>query len=1111
MGVAHSAHSCMSVRSELTVAHIQERHTSLPPPKRTSLGGGAIGSDSPTFYVAAAPESTTGGWPCADLARADEEVLREAPSITVFCSYFQSTAGGAALALREGLHAAASATGARLQLWLDLDADPTADGMAAGVTSADVVLLFMSPGFLTRPAVQHEVATGLAAGKRFVVVAVGGATASGVLSEGRAFSAARPLAAPDNALARLSASDFDALALLLKEPAATFYADPAMFARHTLPDIAAALRLPEMPPTSTPHARPAHIPAAPCRMRRPPPLQAPSGMPSSDVLIVAAQPTDAGCGGSALALYLALALRSAVSRRALSISILNVSRESCNISAAASAAVGCAAVVVFVLTARWWLDPAVAAAVTAALARKKTGQHQSQGTPFSTEAVWEADARFDGVYPIGALIDSTPAELRALYMHVTARRFQRELPHRAADLLRLARACGAVDASSQAGPFPPPTLPRAFNPIPVLASHDALLEALTSGDAVAVAFGGSGGAGKSTLAAAVAADARLRAAFDDIYWIPVGQGSPAELAARLAVLIAELESCEGSLPLTVAPGVSTLDQCARELRVRLRGRRALLIADDVCSAASAVAFLRAVGAHTPAAAPAEGPRLLLTTRSVEVFQHAAAAVVGARWPAGSTRHGGCLCTVAVELTHAAASAMLAAAACLTPAAAGSIDLTPALTANGVRLPLPLTVVGAAIAASLAPLAAGSITASSAAAFAALPARLSLGPSTSSNRGAAAGRLSDPTFVAALTSLSPDFSAYLPSYRAVDFALAAQFSADDASQFCTLGVFPKDAAVPVEMLCAAWRLPPHRAIELMGRFASAGLVKLEAVSAGGRSASEATSAPLVALHDLPRDYALAACTGAWHAELLDRVAAAGGVGRSWWAIPRGPLCSYVLSHALFHLNKAGRFDEVTCLLMSHAWLAAVLALRGYGALLEDVRVHGWHAAEAVGGHMAAAPFRLLHQALRLAAPRLLGVGTPELVRASSLGRDGRDSPQAAAAAARVLAQELTGRISADLAGQHPGTLGALLASAWDAIEAGGWLGFTSASLGRPGGACGSVLVGHAEHVSCVTALPCGTVASASRDNTVRLWDPTVRSVMRGSGRADAERTCSLTVI
>jgi hypothetical protein len=156
-----------------------------------------------------------------------------------------------------------------------------------------------------------------------------------------------------------------------------------------------------------------------------------------------------------------------------------------------------------------------------------------------------------------------------------------------------------------------------------------------------------------------------------------------------------------------------------------------------------------------------------------------------------------------------------------------IAATRAVEAVGSRLLLPITVIGAAVAALARPLRVGNCAQAAKDALKALPRNL---------EGCA---LSD-AFRAELLKKNPDAERYSPTYRAITFALKEQFAPSDVDQFYALGVFPKDAFVPEAVVCAVWGEDAMTTRARLVRLQRAGLAKLDVPSTGGDGT--------VALHD-----------------------------------------------------------------------------------------------------------------------------------------------------------------------------------------------------------------------------------------------------------------------
>ena len=172
-----------------------------------------------------------------------------------------------------------------------------------------------------------------------------------------------------------------------------------------------------------------------------------------------------------------------------------------------------------------------------------------------------------------------------------------------------------VESAGVPGPlFGVPELPPSYAPREEL---DELVDNLLgagqgavglTGDAGRFGLFGQGGIGKSVLAAALARDDRIRAAFPDgVFWITAGEGAD-PVAGQL-----ELLRLLGGAEVTIA---NAWEGRAR-LQDALAGRRVLLIVDDVWSDPVALAF-RAIDA---------GSRLIYTTRDQGVLAVAGAQVV----------------------------------------------------------------------------------------------------------------------------------------------------------------------------------------------------------------------------------------------------------------------------------------------------------------------------------------------------------------------------------------------------------------------------------------------------------------------------------------------------
>ena len=141
-----------------------------------------------------------------------------------------------------------------------------------------------------------------------------------------------------------------------------------------------------------------------------------------------------------------------------------------------------------------------------------------------------------------------------------------------------------------------PRLPTGFVPRPAVSS--AIVEALTRGNTltrgVNTLIQGAGGFGKTTLALEACHDASVVEAFPDgILWTSLGS------TPNLTSILSDLHALATGSP----PTVTNDEQVRLALGTALRGRRCLLVVDDVWTAAQLKVFLNL-----------DGPRLLVTTR-----------------------------------------------------------------------------------------------------------------------------------------------------------------------------------------------------------------------------------------------------------------------------------------------------------------------------------------------------------------------------------------------------------------------------------------------------------------------------------------------------------------
>jgi WD40 repeat protein len=958
-----------------------------------------------------------------------------------FLSHSQGSGGGQALLLRETLAAACPS----LRLWFDQDEEATENGMAAGVAGSATFLLFLSSGVLQRPFCLAELAAAGAARRPFVVVhesdaARGGADVAALLTEGRAAVAA---AAAAGAPSRATASDLDALAAACstRDSVISFQRGAALGAE-TLPALLRALGCAPRGAGRPPAAAP------PYRLRRRA-LPAPDG---AHVCVLAAPV--AHDAASFLAAALPRLCRGLSARTAHE-------WEAAPEQLAASSRAG-----VLILTASAFDDARTLALVHAFRAARRP-----------LRLLHEADPRHGGAVAFGDIMQAAPPSLRAgrdggLFGAAIAEVLERRREKRELMLEALLRGPG-VRASREgealrgaAARVAPPAPPLGFRAAPVAAqlaaARAALCERYEHADApLALGAGGAGGAGKSALAAALVAEAPIKARFDDVLWLTLGAGTSPQ--ALLAKLLDALEAAaqgddedEEVQPGASASSASIADvpaACAA-LCARLARRAVLLVADDVADGGALRAALDCV--------PAGGPsRLLVTTRDLAAFD-AACRRAGVRFQA----------LPLPPLAPAAAAALLrdvAGVGRVRGAAEAPLD---ALAALAGATPLSVALVGGALRTHVEkpPLLAEDADAEEDAEDCA----------EDGAPAAAVAREARALLRALAEAALPDGAASdrdEATFRAVSAALSASFAPADVDKYALLGALPPKAAAPGALCAAAWRMPPARAGALLDALQSAALLKHDAQ---GR----------VTLHDLQAGFAAALlaqrrATAAAHAHLLARLAAALHVPRSaaaaagsgettathaWHlSLPRaggGALAAYAWEFVPFHLAGAGQRGAACGLLLTLPWLAGTLARRGAAALFAELA----RPAPASDADCVA-----LAGALRL---------SPSL-----RSRDG-------AAAADALPAQLYGRLGRATTPR----LRALAAACAAAASSGPRLRTLAPSLAAPGSEDEASLVGHTGRITALVPLPPADadadsrsreerLLSASADGTLRVWNAT----------------------
>lgn len=138
-------------------------------------------------------------------------------------------------------------------------------------------------------------------------------------------------------------------------------------------------------------------------------------------------------------------------------------------------------------------------------------------------------------------------------------------------------------------------------------------------------------------------------------------------------------------------------------------------------------------------------------------------------------------------------------------------------------------------------------------------------------------------------------------------------------YLALGIFPEDENIPDSAVIRLWRaIEPQRDArdcrELLAHFA-------------GRALLERVDGQTV-LHDLMRQYLRETLSEEDHRALHQRLLqayAATRLGAGWHTAPDD---GYLYAHLVYHLEKAGHWDQVTALFQDDAWLQVRVAQDGY---------------------------------------------------------------------------------------------------------------------------------------------------------------------------------------
>ncbi|MBF9132761.1 hypothetical protein I0C86_27955, partial [Plantactinospora sp. S1510] len=266
------------------------------------------------------------------------------------------------------------------------------------------------------------------------------------------------------------------------------------------------------------------------------------------------------------------------------------------------------------------------------------------------------------------------------------------------------------------------------------------------------------------------------------------------------------------------------------------------------------------------------------------------------------------------------------------------------------------------------------------------------------------------------------------------------------RFAELAIFGEDVEIPLEVLQRLWGAT--------GGLTRRGTQRVCAVLAGMSLVQRyRAEAGTIRLHDIIRAYLLHSTDveqrRVWHGLLLDNAAtlvAQTDAGLpAWWLLPAGE--DYLTGHLAEHLYAAGRYEELTATMTNLRWVT--LRLQGHGPSGVDTDLV--HIDTPAGTALA----RAIRQNAHLLAP-ITPKHTLGAILVSRLG----NNPDL-----RRLVEDYLPTLPTPQ-----------LIPRW-----------TPPDLPHP--ALHRTLSGHTQLVEALVVAPDGSwLASASRDGTVRVWDP-----------------------
>ncbi|MEU6121851.1 NB-ARC domain-containing protein [Streptomyces sp. NPDC047123] len=398
-----------------------------------------------------------------------------------------------------------------------------------------------------------------------------------------------------------------------------------------------------------------------------------------------------------------------------------------------------------------------------------------------------------------------------------------------------------------------------------------LREASTDDSAATVALCGPGGFGKTTLATQVCHDPRVQNSFPEIFWVETGEGcTPARVVELISDLCVHLD---GNRPSLADP-----EQAGFHLARLLQGRHALLIIDNVWSAADLTPFLLG----------GENCVRLVTTRNVRVCPSAARVVRLGPMAPGEVRE-------------------------LLVRNVGNLDETEAARLVGVcgGWPLLASIVGANVSQEVVSGAPARRVVSETSATIRTYGPQAFDVWDSDQRKNAIGQ--------ALTS----------SLRSLEESVSIAGHSDLRDRYLSLAVFPASVPIPVSVLTHWWRTAHGWAPHVVRQFC-------RLLSDRSLVSAYLADRDAIVLHDVFRSYLRHLIGDHWaglHQSLIEtyRHSAEG----AWESLDQAE--GYLWRNLPYHLREAELDAELVSLLASPSYVIRKVGLVGHQSLTTDAAV------------------------------------------------------------------------------------------------------------------------------------------------------------------------------